>query len=191
MYDKGIFRCDAEGLAKETFCQLGVVSESILQTNVEHGQVTSVQTGSQKVFFFSLMALPISKHTSHTRGKYSCPSEYNCHKYYKVYKPFHELGSSKVSSHGLIVLALHSKRVTVCYPCRSVCALQRGCFTVEGDFGVNHNKFRWQKYCYHYETFSQIYHKNMFAEKYQGLDFCSISTKKFFYLYKRAKGYNT
>lgn len=52
MYDKGVFRRDAEGLAKETFCQLGVVSESVLQTNVKHGQVTSAQTGSQKVFFF-------------------------------------------------------------------------------------------------------------------------------------------
>lgn len=52
MYDKGVLRRNAEGLAKETFCQLGVVSESILQTDVQHGQVTSAQTGSQKVFFW-------------------------------------------------------------------------------------------------------------------------------------------
>lgn len=52
MYDKGVLRRNAEGLAKETFCQLGVVSESILQTDVQHGQVTAAQTGSQIFFFF-------------------------------------------------------------------------------------------------------------------------------------------
>lgn len=45
-----------------------------------------------------------------------------------VYQPFHQLGSSEVGCHGLVVLALHCERMSVRYPCRAVRPLQGGGF---------------------------------------------------------------
>lgn len=46
----------------------------------------------------------------------------------KVDQPFHQLGSSEVGCHGLVVLTLHCKRMAVSYPCRTVSPLQCGGF---------------------------------------------------------------
>lgn len=47
MYDEGVLGGDAQGLAEETFSQLRVVCKAILQTDVQHRQVTAAQTGNQ------------------------------------------------------------------------------------------------------------------------------------------------
>lgn len=40
VYDKWVLRSDTESLAEEALCQLGVVGQTVLQADVEHGQVT-------------------------------------------------------------------------------------------------------------------------------------------------------
>lgn len=39
--DKWILWSNTEGLAEETFSQLGIVSEAVFQANVKHGEMTS------------------------------------------------------------------------------------------------------------------------------------------------------
>lgn len=42
--------------------------------------------------------------------------------------PFHQLSSSEVGSHGLVMLALHRKGMPIGNPCRAVSPLQGGGF---------------------------------------------------------------
>lgn len=49
MYDKGVLWSDTKSLAEETFGQLRIVGQTILQADVEHGQVTSGWEGARDV----------------------------------------------------------------------------------------------------------------------------------------------
>lgn len=150
MYDKGVLGCNAKGLTKKMLRQLWVISESILQTDVQHWQVTSAKT-RMLIFQAYLSFKNIPKAILEVLGLIQ----------WKVYKPFHELGRCEVRSHGLVMFTLYRERVAVCNPRRAVRALQSGGFTVKGDFHISHKLSQFQIYRLPYKVFSQIYHKNV------------------------------
>ncbi|RUS71239.1 hypothetical protein EGW08_021004, partial [Elysia chlorotica] len=98
MQHKRVSGRNASSLTEESFSQLGVVGQTILEANVENREVLHI-------------ALDIAQRYEHVQPSNS---------------PTHDLRCREVGSHSLIVIVVHAKRVSVGEPGGSMGPLQ-GC----------------------------------------------------------------